>query len=173
MQSKLLHSCQTSITASDNLVVCLSITPHSPPLYVGGALHNCMTDYHFTLSSRTFSSNISAPTVVTAWYFLSPAKCQFCYPFWLNLFCNIVIPPPWLSQHFIPTFSLHLVCSLLNVIMFIYPQPLLHHFFTIYQCFDSSSLLSEWSALCVYEEHLDLVRGAKVDKIHPLAIIYK
>ena len=58
MQSKLLHSSQTlitktSITASHNLVLCLSITPHFPPLYVGVALYHCMTDYHFTLSSRT------------------------------------------------------------------------------------------------------------------------
>ena len=53
MQSKLLHSSQTSITASHNLVVCLSLTSHSPPLYVGVALNHCMTDYHFTLSSRT------------------------------------------------------------------------------------------------------------------------
>ena len=53
IQSKLLHSSQTLITAFDNLVVCLSITPHFPPLYVGVALHHCMTDYHCTLSLRT------------------------------------------------------------------------------------------------------------------------
>ena len=53
IQSKLLHSSQTSITASDNLVVWAFYNPHSPPLYVGVALYHCMTDYCFTLSSRT------------------------------------------------------------------------------------------------------------------------
>ena len=53
IQSKLLQSFQTSITASHNPVVYLSITPHFPPLYVGVALHHCMTDCHFTLSSRS------------------------------------------------------------------------------------------------------------------------
>ena len=32
---------------------CLSQTPHFPPLYVRVALNHCMTDDHFTLSSRT------------------------------------------------------------------------------------------------------------------------
>ena len=106
IQSKLLHSSQASITASHNLVVCLSITPHFPPLYVGVALYHCMTDDHFTLSSNPFSSNISAPTVVSTWHFPSPAKCPFCYPFWLKLSCN------YTASFTFPTFHSYFLITL-------------------------------------------------------------
>ena len=148
IQSKLLHSFQMLFTTSDSLVVCLSITPIP---------HHCMLRLHYTIAwqitillslPEPFSSNISAPIVVSAWHFPSPAKCPFVINFDLTFL--VAIPPPSLSQHFFPTFPLHLVLSPLNIIMFIYPQPLLHYCFTIFQCADSSSLLHfEWSALCV------------------------
>ena len=135
------------------LVVCLSITP---------IRHHCMLWLHYIIAwqitillslREPFFSNISAPTVVSAWHFPSPAKCPFIINADLT-FLQAILPPS-LSQYFFPTFPLHLVRSLLNVIMFIYSQPLLHYCLTIFQCSDSGFLLPEWSAL--YEEHPDLV----------------
>ena len=83
-----------------------SIIPLFLPLYVGVALYQCMTDYNFTLSSRTLSSNISAPIVVGAWHFPSPAKCPFCYPFWLNLACS------YTASFTFPTFHSHFPITL-------------------------------------------------------------
>ena len=145
------YNCIPPLFSNFNHCLWQSCMPLHKPPFPTTVCWGCTTPLHDRLP---FYSLFENPFLVT---YLHPLlSVPGIFPLQLNVHFVIhsdltflaAIPPFSLSQLFIPTFSLHLVCSLLNVIMFIYPHP---------PCSDLSSLLPEWSALCVYEEYPDLV----------------
>ena len=105
-----------------------------------------------------FYSLFENPFLVTYLHPLLSVPCIFSLQLSVHFVIHsdltflVAIPPTSLSQYFIPTFPLHFVHSLLNIIMFTYPQPSIHQYFTIFQCSDSSSFLPAWviSSVCVH-----------------------
>ena len=79
IQSKLLHSSQTLITASPNLLVCMPF--HNSPFPITVCWGYTITPLHDRLPFclwEPFSSNISAPTSI--WHYLSSFTIQVCLP---------------------------------------------------------------------------------------------